>query len=704
MSDLHRLAHAVGVATEWSGNDGLPVEVADDTLLTVLTSLGALKDSETPAAALARHERAIAERILAPTTVVRPGTTELPVSLPSDRSATGVEAVIVQEDGTDVPVPVLEGGRAIRLPVGLPLGYHRIELRSRSAADGGVLADAHLIAVPTAAPPPERGWGLMVQLYAVRSADSWGFGDLADLRELLTWSAQEGADLVVCNPLHAAAPTLPQQPSPYYPSSRRYWHPIYLRIEAVPEYTGARDDVRRRIVELAEQRRADNTTDRVERDTVWDAKRRALGLLWAQEHTPARREAFAAFRAREGEPLEQFCLWSALAERHGPDWRTWPEGLRHPSTVAAALTDDDRAAELADRIGFHAWLQFLTDEQLAAAQVGARHAGMQLGVVHDLAVGVNPAGADAWALQDHLATGVTVGAPPDDFNQQGQDWAQPPLLPQKLQETGYAVIRDLVGRLLRHAGGVRIDHILGYFRFFWVPDGDPQRGTYVTYPAEDLLGVLALEAHRAGAVIVGEDLGVVAPGVREAMRDNGLLGSELLYFAFDADGNRKAADAYGPLTLAAITTHDLPSAAGWWHDEGVRTQSRLGILGEGVSEHDELERKRQARQSMRRLLTDQGLIAEGTDPSVDDLVVAMHAFLGRSGSLLVAANLPDAVGDIRQPNLPGTVDEYPNWRLPVATPTADGGHRPVGLEELRGHDLVRRVIDALSATRDRRGA
>ena len=679
VSDLHRLADAFGVATTWTGHGARTVEVSDATLTTVLGALGALAGDEDPAAALRRRASDLAGRIIAPTTVVRPAQRHVDVRVPD-----GAEVILGTEDGATQHLPVADNGSAVRLPVDLELGYHELVVTDGSR----ILARAHLIAVPDRAPMPDRGWGWMLQLYALRSADSWGVGDISDLRRLLAWSAEQGADFIVSNPLHAAAPTLPQEPSPYYPSSRRYWNPSYLRPEDIPEYATAPADVRQRTQQLAGERRVDNTSDRIDRDAMWLGKRGALELLWRTEHTPARREAFAAFRAREGEPLRQFALWCAVADAHGTDWRSWPEALRHPSTAGPADTDPDRVA-------FHEWLQFLTDEQLAAAQVTAVAAGMSLGIIHDLAVGVNPNGADGWALQDHLASGVTVGAPPDDFNQQGQDWAQPPLLPHTLTESGYAVIRDLVRRLLRHSGGIRIDHILGYFRLFWVPGGDPQAGTYVTYPADDLLGILALEATRAGAVVIGEDLGVVAPGVREAMRDRQLLGSRLMYFTYDAHGDRLPADAYERQALASITTHDLPTAAGWWDDEGVRTQVQLGLLADDVSPEDEFDRKRRERDSMRALLQAHGLLHADTDP-----VVAMHAFLGRCASVLVAGSLPDAVGDIRQPNMPGTVDEYPNWRLPAAT-VVDGAPEPITIEALFTHPQVRRTIDALSTTREK---
>ena len=685
-TDLHRLAEASGVATEWTGHGGEAVHVSDHTLRTVLNALGILSPQESPTDALARQQQRAAERLLPATTVVRPHAGTAAVQVPDS-----AHVVLTTEDGERTELPVIEDSTAVRLPEGLPLGYHELEV----IIDEQIVERGHLIAVPHAAPRPDRGWGWMLQLYALRSADSWGVGDIRDLRSLARWSAGEGADFIVCNPLHAAAPTLPQEPSPYFPSSRRYWNPSYLRIEQIPEYATAPPDIRRQIDALADERRATNREDRIDRDGMWEAKLAALDLLWQSGHTPARRQTFAEFRELEGEPLQQFALWCALAEVHGQNWRTWPAGVQHPSGDGITAA----AAEHADRVAFHEWLQFLTDEQLAATQAAATHDGMALGIIHDLAVGVNPQGADGWALQDHLATGVTVGAPPDDFNQQGQDWAQPPLLPGRLAETGYTVIRDLIRRLLRHAGGIRIDHILGYFRLFWVPaDGGPQAGTYVTYPADDLLGVLALEATRAGAVVIGEDLGVVAPGVREAMRDRRLLGSRLLYFTYGEDGRRLHADGYETDALASITTHDLPTAPGWWRDEAVRVQADLGLLADGVSPEEEYARKHDEQRSMEKLLRGENAL-HGDDIDDSHRVVAMHTFLGRCGSVLVAAGVPDAVGDIRQPNMPGTVDEYPNWRLPLATVDDDGNPVPVTLEEFCVHPLVRRVVDAIAASR-----
>jgi 4-alpha-glucanotransferase len=328
-------------------------------------------------------------------------------------------------------------------------------------------------------------------------------------------------------------------------------------------------------------------------------------------------------------------------------------------------------------------VQLLVDEQLAG--LGA---GMPVGVVHDLAVGVDAGGADAWALQDVLALGTTVGAPPDSFNQQGQDWGLPPWRPDRLREAGYAPFREMVRGCLRHAGGLRIDHVMGLFRLWWVPAGaGAAEGTYVHYDSDALLAVLAIEASRAGALVVGEDLGTVEPRVREDLSATGVLGSAVLWFERDEKtGEFTPPSTWRELALATVTTHDLPTAAGFLADEHVRVRDELGQLGVPVEQ--ERANVRRQREALLAVLEQEGLLAQCDG----DVPLAMHAALVAAPSRLVLAAFGDAVGDLRQPNLPGTVDEYPNWRLPVA----DGDGRPLGLEDLLAHPGVRRLTELLT--------
>jgi 4-alpha-glucanotransferase len=506
-----------------------------------------------------------------------------------------------------------------------------------------------------------RSWGLATQLYSVRSDRSWGIGDLTDLADLAVWSASvHGAGFILVNPLHAAAPTAPMEPSPYLPTSRRFVNPIYLRVEAIPEYAYARNRGRMRKARSSAQSRA-AASELVDRDAAWKSKRGALRNLYRVPRSAGRELAYSGYRAREGASLDSFATWCALAEVHGNDWHGWPEGLQHPSNPAVA----EFAAKHADAVDFHRWLQWQLDDQLTGAQATAVSAGMPLGVMHDLAVGVDPNGADAWALQDVLALGVAAGAPPDEFNQLGQDWSQPPWRPDRLVETAYEPFRAVVSAALRHSGGVRIDHIIGLFRLWWIPRGAaPTEGTYVRYDHEAMIGIVALEAHRAGAVVVGEDLGVVEPWVREYLLERGLLGTSILWFESDGDAPLSAS-RWREYCLSAVTTHDLPPTAGYLAGEHVRIRSELGLLTRSTEE--ELAADRAEQQAWLDELRRLGLLGPG-DASVDDVVRALYGYLGRTPSRLLALALPDAVGDVRTQNQPGTVDEYPNWRVPLAGP------------------------------------
>jgi 4-alpha-glucanotransferase len=696
--DLARLAEAHGVATHYDDQQKRRIEVSRESVVAVLAALGVdASSTEATHAALAEHAVAEYRRLVPPTVVVREGVGgHVHVHPPA-----GIDpSVTLHLEGggvaTDLhwlarhvePVHVdgeLVGTRTLVLPFDLPLGWHRLVVSA-----GGVEAEATVVVAPYRLELPEqvhRAWGWMVQLYAARSRASWGIGDLGDLAELARWSAGEGAGLLLVNPLHAVAPVGGQQPSPYFPGSRRFVNPIYLRVEDTVEYSTCDDAARRSVDALC----VEDAGGLIERDAVWQAKLAALETLWA--HSPRRTEALDRFREREGGGLLDFATWCALAEEHGPDWRTWPEPLRSPDSTEVGAA----RSRLAGRVEFYIWLQLLCDEQLAAAQDGARVAGMPIGVVHDLAVGADPAGADAWALQDVLATGTRIGAPPDTFNQLGQDWGMPPWHPARLAEVGYAPLRDMLRAVLRHAGGVRVDHVLGLFRLWWVPEGlGPAQGTYVRYDDDALLGVLALEAHRAGAIAIGEDLGTVEERMRKALADRGLLGSSVLWFERSEDPVTGQPAGLRPLgewreaAAASVTTHDLPTAAGWLRGEHVRVRAELDQLAVPLEEEE--RRFALERAELLAFLCAVGLLEEGDDDE-ERIVLALHAALARSPSRLVLAALWDGLGDAQQPNLPGTTDEYPNWRLPLA----DGAGRQVLLEDLERHRGVARLASLLAA-------
>jgi 4-alpha-glucanotransferase len=689
--ELAELAAAHGVATEFWDWRGQHVRVPRSTVTAVLAALGVPvgTDDEVRAALRARDEAPW--RLMVPRVVVtRSGTVrDVFVHVPH---GSPVEVSVRPEDGSPPrqlvqvdryvpPRPIdgaLVGEATFELPADLPLGWH--ELHATSGDLGAccpVVVTPSFLGLPPSMPDGPV-WGFMTQLYAVRSRASWDHGDLADLRELARWSATDlGAGFVLVNPMHAPSPSPPLEPSPYLPVTRRFVSPLYLRVEDVEEYAALGDVARGQVERIAAAQQLWNTSGSLlDRDTVWEAKRTALALVHAVPRSPARQSAYERFRELEGEGLLDFATWCALAEVHGGDWAHWPEELRDPASPAVAK----KRLELAHRVDFYSWLQWLADEQLGAAQEQATAAGMALGIVHDLAVGVHPHGADTWALQDVMAAGVTVGAPPDAFNQQGQDWSQPPWRPDRLAEAGYLPYRDMLRTVLRHAGGVRVDHVLGLFRLWWVPEGrSPQVGTYVRYDHEALIGILALEAHRAGALVVGEDLGTVEPWVRDYLAERGVLGTSILWFEQDWDrGVPLPPESWRELCLASVTTHDLPPTAGYLAGEHVRIRDELGLLTRPVEEERRIDAEE--RRSWLDLLVARGWLAEGDRDEEQAVIVALHRALAATPSRLLGVALTDAVGDRRAINQPGTDDEYPNWRLPLA----DGSGRPVLLEEIVG--------------------
>lgn len=657
---LHELARAHGVATSYDDWQGRPTTVSDHAVGAALAALGV--DPSDPAAALREADERPWRRLLPPFVLSIEGGGVADV-----RGRGPVVVEVVTEDGRvlalPVPPAVEERAGVLRHEVplaGLPLGWHRLVAR-----DGSRSAEAVLLVAPQRIPPVDgRAWGWQVQLYALRSAQSWAVGDYRDLRTVVTRSAADGAGALLANPLHLEGPLVPVTPSPYSPSSRRFRSAVALRVEDTQEYADAEPSLRASVDAL----RPVTDPERVDRDVAWSAKLAALELLWPHH----RADALAAFRAAMGQPLEQVALFAALAEQHGLPWQSWPAALHRPSEVDPAPH--------AERVAFWCWVQLLVDEQVAA--VAAAAAPMPVGVLHDLAVGVDGGGADGWALQDVLALGTTVGAPPDMLARQGQDWGLPPWRPDRLAEAGYLPYRDVVRACLRHAGGLRIDHVMGLSRLWWVPAGSTASdGTYVHYDVDAMLAVLALEATRAGAVVVGEDLGTVEESVRTALDRVGVLGSAVLWFEGDTDPADWRRDV-----LASVTTHDLPTAAGFLSLDSVRLREAAGVLTRPVAE--ELAEAAAERDRVLALLSRTGLLAAaGGDP-----VLAMHLALVRSPARVVLAALGDAVGDVRPPNLPGTVDEHPNWRLPVA----DASGRPLGLEELLDSPGVRRLTALLA--------
>lgn len=546
---------------------------------------------------------------------------------------------LVLEDGTRL-------GALEALPPDAPIGYHALE-----PLDGG--PRRHLIVAPPRCFLPDglRVWGWAAQLYAVRSAASWGIGDLGDLGRLARWSAEAlGAGAILLSPLGAGLPLPAQQASPYFASSRCYRNPLYLRIEDVPGAAEAGVDLE----PLAAQGRALDAGATIDRDAVYRLKTQALERLWTRFGGHPR---FEAYQAEQGELLERFAAFNALAEHHGSGWTLWPAEHRHPAQPGVARFAGARA----ERVRFHAWVQWLLDEQLARASTPLR-------VLQDFPVGFDLGGADAWAWQDLLAAGVSIGAPPDSFQEAGQDWGLPPFVPHRLRAAGYVPLALSLRAAFRHAGGVRVDHVMGFWRLFWIPRGaSPAAGAYVRTPAHELLAVLAVESQRARAIVVGEDLGTVEEGVREEMAARRILSYRLLYF------EPAGPAAYPELSLAAVTTHDLPTVAGLWTGADFEEQARLGFTAAA-------EGFRAVRERLRAM----GELADDVTPA--DAVARAYELLAAAPSAIVMAAVEDALAVTERPNVPGTTTERPNWSLPL----------PGGLEALEAAPLARRIAGALA--------
>jgi 4-alpha-glucanotransferase len=598
--------------------------------------------------------------------------------------ALGVSASYVnwRRERVDVPADTL---RAILSALGEP-AIQQTQASGPAAGAGAGAAEGTGARLPGL--PQRREWGFTVQLYSVRSRRSWGHGDLHDLADLVRWSGRQlGAGFILINPLHAAEPTHPVSTSPYLPMTRRYLSPLYLRIEDIPEHDQLNPAQRVYVDELAGPlRAASSTPDLIDRDQVWKAKRLALEQIYTVGLTRERQARYRQFADREGAELDAWARWCALAEQYGPDWRQWPPELADPRR-AAARTD---SGPLSERVCFHAWIQWLLDEQLATAQRAARAAGMTIGVIGDLAVGAHPGGSDAWAHRDLLVRGMSVGAPPDGFNQRGQDWSQPPWHPQRLAASDARPLAELFSAALRHTGGVRVDHVMGLMRLWWIPAGmPPDLGAYVRYDHRLTVGALTGEAAKAGALAIGEDLGTVEPWIRGYLAGQHVLGTEMAWFAREPDGSPLRPAHWRRGCMATVGTHDVPTVSGFVTGDHVTVRAQLGLLKDPEGERKASELRLSA---WRDLLLAQRLLQPGREPSAEEFTVAMYGFLTRTPAVLIGISLADAVGDRRTQNVPGTSDEYPNWRVPLC----DSEGKAVLLEDLSDLEQVRAVVRAVA--------
>lgn len=571
-------------------------------------------------------------------------------------------------------------------PKNLPLGYHSLSMEAFGPR-GTQRATMTVIVVPDCSylhprvKGSRRAWGITLQLYGLRSRRNWGIGDFRDLTDVIRWAGTElGADLLGVNPLHALPPG---QVSPYSPSSRLFHHPLYLDLERIHEFREA-PSLQAKVsatafqVKLAALRRSPMVQYAAIERVKWTVLE-ALFRVFQRRHLArktSRAAAFYRFLREEGEALERFGLFRTLEERMARrrgragsgsrGWASWPKDYRHPDSPAVKRV----AVRSRSRIQFFQYVEWQCRQQLASVQAVAKRAGMAIGLYKDMAVGIDPHGADAWAFQDQLVSDASIGTPPELFSPNGQRWGLAPFHPRQIRMAGYRLFADCYRRTMQACGVIRIDHAMGLFRLFWIPERlVPSEGTYVKYPSEDFLGILALESQRQNVMVIGEDLGTVTPAIRAQLVAGGLLSYRLLLFEQTAKGQFAKPSRFPRHAAASIATHDLPTLRGFWigRDIELKTQLKLYIKPEW-RERDVATRARD-KQALLDALAKERLLPKGCPQSADaiptmtdELCRAVYAYVARTPSRLLLPSLEDLLGDVETPNLPGD-HAYPSWRI-----------------------------------------
>jgi (1->4)-alpha-D-glucan 1-alpha-D-glucosylmutase len=708
MNALCRLAQAHGIGLRYHDIWGALHDVPADTIRALLRTMGvSASTDEEVLTALEAHESAIWRKRVAPMVVLREDVSpsrvrlHLPCSVGTDPmqmrivTETGDEHLRSMSPAIAVAHAVVDGEpwRAldVELPLALAAGYHRLAF----AAGDQIVAHAHVAVTPARCHRPAalrdgtRAWGAAVQLYGVRSSRNWGIGDFTDLGEIVARCGARGAGIVGVNPLHALFPHDPLHISPYSPSSRLFANPLYLDVEAIADFAEC-EPARALLANPAFAKRllALRDTFLVDYPGVAAAKREVLELLYAsfrdrhRGRRTSRAARFTAFQREAGEALRQHALFEALQEHFFAQdasvwgWPAWPGPFRDPHSPDVARF----AQQHGERVDYYAYLQWQVDLQRAAIAKRADEAGLSIGLYTDLAVSIDRGGAEAWANQTLYAAAASVGAPPDAFNPDGQDWGLPPIVPSRLRAAGYAPFIATLRANMRHAGALRIDHVMGLMRLFWVPNGrTPAEGAYVHYPLDDLVGLLALESQRHRCLVIGEDLGTVPDHVRQTLAERDVLSYRVLMFERDGAGEFKPPEAYPEAALATASTHDLPTLAGWWAGHDIEVRAKLGMLGPEAARLQE-ERAEDRRRLLRALeragvLPDDASGALSSPKLTAALAESIAAFLAATPSLIAVLQLEDVVLAREQANLPGTVDAHPNWRrkLPVTIDDALDG-------------------------------
>jgi malto-oligosyltrehalose trehalohydrolase/4-alpha-glucanotransferase len=693
---LDQLAERMGIEPEFRNAHGNMVQASADTKRRLLAAMGVRAETEDEArTALEELDRAEWLAPLRPIVVVPAHAgSGFGIVLPADTGQ--ITWRLTLEDGGErtgsLAFEELErladrevDGRSLQrrrltLPPDLPWGYHRLELDPGASATTLVVSPGRCWLPPVLA-KGRRLWGIAVQLYLLRSATDWGIGDFGELRHLVQLAASRGADVIGLNPLHAMFQDNPEHASPYSPASRLLLNVINIDVMAIPELAHVQEllgseGVMKELGACRSETLVDYTRVTALKLMVLEAIFRACRTAEQTE----RWQAFQSFRQRGGKLLDRNCLFLALREHFAEkdpslsDWHNWPEEYRDPASETARRW----AEEKSDRIEFLVWLQWIADQQLEVAAEAAGAAGMAVGLYRDLAVGADRAGAETWTNARTVISGAQVGAPPDIFNPAGQNWGLPPYSPKALREERYRSFIELVRANMRHAGGLRIDHVMALQHLYWVPQGQsPADGAYVEYPMDDLIGILALESHRHRCLVVGEDLGTVPEGFRERMSEADILSYRVLFFEQDGEtGAFLPPAAYPPLAMAVVGSHDLPTLRGWWEGRDIELKEELGLFPDLEEPARQRNLRQRDRAQLLSALREEGLIASQGEPDVRELARAAHAFLARTPCALAMVQIDDLTDEADPVNVPATSDEHPNWRRRLSMTLEELAARP----------------------------
>jgi (1->4)-alpha-D-glucan 1-alpha-D-glucosylmutase len=726
LGSLTRLAAAHGIQPTWYDIWGNAHHVTETTLRALLAAMHvAAANDDQVHASLHAYEVGVWTNALPGTVVVRESglPAQIVVRLPAD-GGQSLAWQLIEENGTQhggsvdlAHLPETRRAtigerqhvaRRLTLDVRPPLGYHRLRL----TGDSGVLGEALFIVAPDQCYEPEslasgaRAWGPAVQLYSVRSERNWGIGDFTDLQLVIEQWAERGADLVGLNPLHALFPHNPEHASPYSPSSRLFLNPLYIdpaRIGGYAQFESAQD--KSAAAEQQSQLATLRAAELVDYRSVAAVKMTAFDALYAgfRERALAgdsdEARSFREYRTLAGPTLRRHALFEALqAHFHREDpnvwgWPVWPEDYRHPDMPQVARF----AEQHTESVEFYEWLQWHADRQLGEARRRAVELGLEVGLYGDLAVSVDRGGAEAWFSQDDYALAASVGAPPDDFSPKGQNWGLPPLIPTQLLRSGFAPLVTTLRAVMRHAGALRVDHVMQFMRLFWIPEGAGSAdGAYVMYPMHEMLGILALESHRHRCIVIGEDLGTVPDEIRAALAAQRTLSYRLLYFSRQHGGEFSPPRDYPEQALVAVTTHDLPTLAGFWEGRDLALRERLGLFPSEAMQRSQFAEREHDRARVLRALDREGLLPDGTTTDAAtasamtaELARAIHVYLARTPSKLLMIQLEDVLGMGDQVNQPGTSTQYPNWRRKITLP----------LERWRAEPRFVELCDALVQVR-----